>query len=57
MFTTVDWNNEGGELKRDIEALHKETPGYFGKPRLDGSNIPEVMKNKKNMMFVLRSIK
>ncbi len=56
VFTTVDWNNEGGEFKKDIEALHKETPGYFGKPRLDG-NFPEVIKNKKNMMFVLRSIK
>jgi len=57
VFTTVDWNNQDGQLKRDIASLHKETPGYFGKPKIDGSNIPEVMKNKKNMMFVLRSIK
>ncbi len=58
VFTIIDKNNGGlDELDRDVVSLHSEMPKYFSKPRLYGQVLPEVLKNKKNMMHVLRGIK
>ena len=58
VFTIIDKNNAGlDELERDVVSLHNEMPKYFSKPRLYGQVLPEVLKNKKNMMCVLKGIK
>ena len=58
VFTIIDKTNGGlEELERDVVSLHAEMPKYFSKPRLYGQVLPEVLKNKKNMMYVLRGIK
>lgn len=58
IFTIIDKSNGGlDELDRDVVSLHSEMPKYFSKPRLYGQVLPEVLKNKKNMMHVLRGIK
>ena len=45
------------ELERDIKSLYHEIPKYFSKPKLDKPRLPEVVKDKRNVMFVLRGIK
>jgi hypothetical protein len=58
VFTIIDKTNGGlEEIERDVVSLHNEMPKYFSKPRLFGQVLPEVLKNKKNMMQVLRGIK
>lgn len=59
VYTIIDKKTgEMGEIEeRDINSLHNEIPSYFAKPRLKDPRLPEVVKNKKNMMFVLRAIK
>jgi len=58
VFTIIDKNNGGlDEVERDVVSLHNEMPKYFSKPRLYGQVLPEVLKNKKNMMCVLKGIK
>lgn len=58
MFTIIDKTNGGlEEIERDVVSLHNEMPKYFSKPRLFGQVLPEVLKNKKNMMQALRGIK
>ena len=58
VFTIIDKSNGGlDELERDVVSLHADMPKYFSKPRLYGQVLPEVLKNKKNMMCVLRGIK
>lgn len=58
VFTIIDrTSGELEELDRDLTSLHQDMPNYFSKPRLYGQVLPEVVKNKKNMMFVLRAIR
>jgi hypothetical protein len=58
VFTIIDKTNGGlEEIERDVVSLHNEMPKYFSKPRLFGQVLPEVLKNKKNMMQALRGIK
>lgn len=58
VFTIIDKKTgEMTEIDRDLASLHNEIPNYFAKPRLTEQRLPEVVKNKKNMMFVLRAIK
>lgn len=37
--------------------MHHEMPKYFSKPRFSNQSLPEVIKNKANMMSALRAIK
>lgn len=50
-------NGNTDEIERDIVSLHSEMPKYFSKPRLYGQVLPEVLKNKQNLITVLRGIK
>lgn len=58
VFTIIDKKTgEMADIDRDLASLHNEIPSYFSKPRLTEQRLPEVVKNKSNMMFVLRAIK
>jgi hypothetical protein len=58
IFTIIDkLNGNTDEIARDVASLHSEMPKYFSKPRLYGQVLPEVLKNKKNLITVLNGIK
>lgn len=58
IFTIIDkLNGNTDEIERDIVSLHSEMPKYFSKPRLYGQVLPEVLKNKQNLITALRGIK
>ena len=58
IFTIIDkLNGNTDEIERDVVSLHSEMPKYFSKPRLYGQVLPEVLKNKNNLITALRGIK
>ena len=58
IFTIIDkLNGKTDEIERDVASLHSEMPKYFSKPRLYGQVLPEVLKNKENLLKVLKGIK
>lgn len=54
----IDRAKEGDEIfERDLKSIYHEIPKYFSKPKLDKQRLPDVVKDKRSVMFVLRGIK